>query len=109
MGSICVTGDYVLTMDPRMPLVRNGGVVLEDGEVVSVGRAEEVIDAHRPELVVGGRWRLVMPGLIDAHVHTRERLAAFLFPDTVTVRRVDEEVRDALPRFARRGGREGLR
>jgi hypothetical protein len=42
-----------------------------------------VIDAHRPELVLGGRWRLVMPGLIDAHVHTRERLAAFLFPDTV--------------------------
>jgi 5-methylthioadenosine/S-adenosylhomocysteine deaminase len=39
MGSVCVTGDYVLTMDPRMPLVRNGGVVLEDGEVVSVGRA----------------------------------------------------------------------
>jgi 5-methylthioadenosine/S-adenosylhomocysteine deaminase len=30
MGSICVTGEYVLTMDPRMPLVRNGGVVLED-------------------------------------------------------------------------------
>jgi len=84
MGSVCVTGEYVLTMDPRMPLVRNGGVVLEDGEVVSVGRAEEVIEAHRPELVVGGRWRLVMPGLIDAHVHTRERLAALLFPDTVT-------------------------
>ncbi len=84
MGCICFRGDYVLTMDPGLPVVRNGGVVVEDGEVVSIGRAEEVIGAHRPELVFGGRWRFVLPGLIDAHVHARERLAAFLFPDTVT-------------------------
>ncbi|GEM_PF-1350149 len=83
MGCFCVAGDYVLTMDPKVPVVKNGAVVVEDGEVVSVGRTEEVVDAYRPELVLGGRWRVVLPGLIDAHVHTRERLAAFLFPDTV--------------------------
>ncbi len=84
MGCFCVSGDYVLTMDPVAPVVKNGGVVVEEGRVVAVGRAGDLIAAYRPELVLGGRQRLVLPGLIDAHVHARERLAAFLFPDTVT-------------------------
>ena len=83
MGTVCVVGDYVVAMDPGAPVLRDAAVAIEQGRVIGLGPAREVIEAHRPELVVGGKGRVVVPGLIDAHVHSRERLAAFLFPDTV--------------------------
>ena len=46
----------------------DAGVAVTDGEIVSVGRVDSLPDARR-ELRLDGN--LLVPGIIDDHVHTR--------------------------------------
>ena len=69
------THAVVLTM-------RGGGVgILEDGAVgvlgsriAAVGPTDEVLRAHTAHRVVDAAGKAVMPGLIDAHIHTGDGL-----------------------------------
>jgi dihydroorotase len=65
MASLLIQNGTIL--DPSQKLERKGDLLLRDGKVAAVGenlgKTDEVIDAR------GG---LVVPGLIDVHVHFRE-------------------------------------
>lgn len=61
------------------------GALLTDHErVQSVGKATDVVkEAQTPELVIDGAGKLVMPGLIDTHVHLAQALLRSAVPDDV--------------------------
>ncbi len=67
--SLAIRGATLVTMDPEIGVIDEGLLVLEDDRIREVmpdpGRdpdADEVFD---------GRERIVLPGLVSAHVHTR--------------------------------------
>jgi len=67
--------------------VENAAVVVENGTVVSVGTAEDVVippDARRFDLA--GKW--LIPGLIDAHVHFFQSGGLYTRPDVIDLRHV---------------------
>src|SRR5947209_1842428 len=64
MGSLLIKNGTIL--DPSRNLERRGDVFIRDGKIAAMGagdKADRVIDASN---------RLVVPGLIDIHVHFRE-------------------------------------
>ncbi|WP_420310624.1 amidohydrolase family protein [Streptomyces sp. YS-B37] len=61
-----LTGGTVLTMDPAVPDLVRGDVLLEDGVIVEVAARIDAPDAE----VIDATDRIVMPGFVDNHRHS---------------------------------------
>ncbi|MDQ4214695.1 amidohydrolase family protein [Microbacterium sp. ASV81] len=68
MTRIVITGGAVLTADPAQPLRHGVDVVIEDDTIVSVGPDADITGAE----VIDARGSIVMPGLVDTHLHVWE-------------------------------------
>ncbi len=71
--SILIKNGYVVTMNPRREIIADGSVFIEGPEIVEVARSQDMV--HRgAELVIDAHHMLVIPGLVDAHVHLAQAL-----------------------------------
>lgn len=66
MARTLIKGGWVLSMDEAIGDIRGGDVLIEDEEIVEVGRGIEAGDAA----VVDAANMIVSPGMINAHMHT---------------------------------------
>src|SRR5690606_35738458 len=74
MYDTLITGGHLLTMAGEgVGFVRDGAVAIQDGKIVAVGPRDEVEGEARE--VIDATDRLVMPGLVDAHMHSSAVLA----------------------------------
>ncbi len=73
VSSILVKNGYVLTMNPQRQIIPDGAVYVEGSEIVDVGKTSD-LQSHRAELVIDAGNMVVMPGLIDTHVHLAQAL-----------------------------------
>lgn len=67
-----IRGATILTMDPSrgaQPFV--GDLLIEEDRIKDIGPSIDLAGVH-PDQVIDGRDRLVMPGLVNAHVHSWE-------------------------------------
>ncbi len=64
-GQNLVRNGWVIAMDPEIGDVRGVDVLIEDGLIAAVGHGLPSAGAE----VIEVRDRLVLPGLIDAHIH----------------------------------------
>lgn len=62
-------GDYVLTMNDGVGLIRNGAVAVHGTEIVAVGPAGELARRFAPVTTINGSGRVLMPGLVNTHCH----------------------------------------
>lgn len=67
----------VITMDPALPNLAVGDVLVRDGRIAAVGAALPAGDAE----VIDAGGCIVMPGLIDAHHHAWLGVMRRLMPD----------------------------
>ncbi|MFS2113970.1 amidohydrolase family protein [Herbaspirillum frisingense] len=74
---ILFKGGTVVTMDPKVPNLVTGDVLVEGGRIVAVGPQLAVDDAE----VIDASDHIVMPGLIDAHHHAWLGVMRRLLPD----------------------------
>lgn len=72
MVDLAVENAYVLTMmGDGVGLVEDSSVLVEDGRIAAVGKSREVAAAASgAEIRIDGRGKAVLPGLVDAHIHT---------------------------------------
>ena len=68
MASILIHGGTVI--DPSQKLQRRGDLLIRDGKIASVGAAHA--GASSADRTIDATGCLVVPGLIDVHVHFRE-------------------------------------
>ncbi|MEM0349967.1 MAG: amidohydrolase family protein [Candidatus Caldarchaeum sp.] len=76
-----VRGRFVVTVDDFNRVLRDGAVVVEDNRIVDVGYFGDLKKKHRCDTVIGDEWKIVLPGLVNCHYHSREQLSQTMFPD----------------------------
>jgi 5-methylthioadenosine/S-adenosylhomocysteine deaminase len=64
----------VITMDGDRRVLRDGAVAVRGDRIVAVDEAVELRERYEPARRLGGRRRIVLPGLIDCHNHLAQAL-----------------------------------
>lgn len=74
MADIALTNATVVTMNGRREIIRDGAVAIEGNKIVAVGKTDDVKKGHSIDREINCQGKLVLPGLIDAHVHLGQAL-----------------------------------
>jgi cytosine/adenosine deaminase-related metal-dependent hydrolase len=83
---VLIRAKAIVPMDRKGKVIREGAVLVEDGRISSVGPREEVRDpGAKDDLVIEEPYGVVIPGLIDLHVHLAQALIRGVVPDDVTL------------------------
>jgi 5-methylthioadenosine/S-adenosylhomocysteine deaminase len=69
MGSILIRGGTVVTMDPSHPVLEEGWVAIEGRHIAAVGAG--AAGARPGSVTLEASGKIVMPGLVNCHLHTR--------------------------------------
>ena len=64
-----IFGDYVVTMDDDNRIIVGGAVAVDQGTIVTVGRAPDVRRKFLTNSEIAGHDSVVLPGLINGHTH----------------------------------------
>src|SRR5882762_214735 len=81
MSRTLIRGGYIISMDPDLGDIDGGDVLIEDDQIVVVGKYIPASDAQ----VIDATGQIVAPGLIDTHKHTWQTLLRGLGYDTSTI------------------------
>ena len=74
---------YVLTMtDDACGLIVDGAVAIDGNKIVAVGETSVLKQQYEAQEVIDASGKVVMPGLIDAHIHTSMALYRGVAQDT---------------------------
>ncbi|MBI2821707.1 MAG: amidohydrolase [Acidobacteria bacterium] len=72
---IC-NADWLVTVDPQRRIFCDGALAIQDDRIVAVGKTRELQAEYSPaRRVIDARHKVVLPGLIDAHIHTAFQLS----------------------------------
>ncbi len=71
--TICIRGGLVVTMDAEHRVFAEGAVVLEDDRIAYVGPADGA-PAAGIDRTIDAKGKIVLPGLINSHVHLSQHL-----------------------------------
>lgn len=74
MADRAVAGGTVLTQDPQRRIIPEGAVAIEDGRIVEVGPESSILETYDPKRVIDAADSIVIPGLVNAHVHVSDIL-----------------------------------
>ncbi len=72
MVDILIQNGWLLTMQGQgVGSLQDGAVAIEGPEIVAVGKTRELKKKFRnPEHIINAKGKAVLPGFIDAHIHT---------------------------------------
>ncbi len=69
MATTLITHGTLVTVNPRREIIRDGAILVEDGCITRLGRAEELAGLPA-DVLLDAQGQIVMPGLVNAHTHT---------------------------------------
>ena len=79
---LLIRGWYVVTMNERRDVIRDGAVAVRGDRIIDVGKRVDLEGKYSASRVVGGDHFVVTPGLVNTHIHiTGEPLTRGYVPD----------------------------
>jgi len=66
---LIVEGSYIVTMDAGGTVYEDGAVAIDEGLIVAIGPADEILARYSAAETLDGENRIVMPGLVNGHSH----------------------------------------
>jgi len=64
----------IITMNPRREIVTHGAVAVTGREIVAVGKRDRIVEQYPEKRRIDCRGNVLLPGLIDTHVHTAQAM-----------------------------------
>lgn len=59
----------LVTMNPTRQIINGGAIVTTGNRIVAVGKSDELVSQYSGEEMIDVQGKLIIPGLIDTHVH----------------------------------------
>jgi 5-methylthioadenosine/S-adenosylhomocysteine deaminase len=84
MNQILISGGTVITLDRDRRIIKDGAILIQDSRIVELGKTDEVRRRNPGGEVIDANRKLVLPGLIDTHLHLTQTLSRGL-ADQVSV------------------------
>ena len=79
--NILIKNGYVITVDPKRRMIKNGAIVIEGDKIVAVGKTDDIQKKYKAEEVIDAKNMAVLPGLINTHTHLFQVLLRSLGDD----------------------------
>ncbi len=64
----------IISMNPQRQIIIHGAVVVDGDRIVSVGKSNDVAEQYPNKRRINCNGMVLMPGLIDTHVHTAQAM-----------------------------------
>ena len=76
MADIYIRGGWIITVDKNRRVIRDGAIAVEGSRIVAVGKREKLDREYKEysDIVIDASRKIVMPGLIDLHVHMAQAM-----------------------------------
>ena len=68
LSDILIKNGFIITMDQNRRIIRDGAIYVNEGEIVSVGKTEEVASSSA-EFVIDAKNKVILPGFVNVHTH----------------------------------------
>ena len=67
--------DWLITVDPQRRIIRDAALAVKDGQFVAVGKTADLSGQWQAGQTISGLGRVVIPGMIDNHLHASFQLS----------------------------------
>jgi cytosine/adenosine deaminase-related metal-dependent hydrolase len=64
----------VITMNPQRHIINHGAVVVDGDKIMAVGKSGDLAEQYPQKRRINCNGKVLMPGLIDTHVHTAQAM-----------------------------------
>lgn len=86
------TNATILTMNARREIITDGALALQGNRIVAVGKTADLLARYPQEQVYDVQGKLLLPGLIDTHVHVAQALLRGCADDMALIQWLCERV-----------------
>jgi Cytosine deaminase and related metal-dependent hydrolases len=86
------TNATILTMNATRDIISNGALLMRENRIVALGKTHELCAQYPDEEVIDVGGKLLLPGLIDTHVHVAQALIRGCADDMALIQWLCERV-----------------
>lgn len=80
MKQILIKNGYIVSMNEKREIFKNGSILIEDNKIISVGKVSEELIKNNVE-VYDAKNKIIIPGLVNTHVHLSQQLGRGIADD----------------------------
>lgn len=82
-ADLIIRNATVLTVDPERRVILDGALVVDKDRIKDIGKTEELDKKYKASKIIEASEKLVMPGLINTHIHFYHHMHKGLSPENL--------------------------
>ena len=75
MADLIIKNAYLVTMNEKREVYADGAIVIEAGKITAIGQSTDILATCTATETIDAAGKLLIPGLIDAHMHPAQYLS----------------------------------
>src|SRR5258708_29072755 len=98
------TNATIITMTPTRAIITGGAIAIKDNRIAAVGKTDALLRQYSGDQGIDVKGKLIIPGLIDTHVHLAQALIRGCADDMALIQWLCERVSVLQGNFTHDGG-----
>jgi cytosine/adenosine deaminase-related metal-dependent hydrolase len=86
------THGTVITMNPMREIITDGAIAIKNNRIAATGKTDDLLGQYHDDKVIDVKGKLILPGLIDTHVHLAQALIRGCADDMALIQWLCERV-----------------
>ncbi len=68
------TNATIITMNPTRDIITDSAIAIRGNRIIAIGKSDTLLQQYHDDEVIDVKGKLILPGLIDTHVHLAQAL-----------------------------------